>query len=322
MKVIVLDLKGNGLDVESKSALGNLITVSLSELAAFDVVSGAEVRSLIELEGQKQTVGCDQDMACLAEIAGALGARLIVHGSVERLGSVLLFSLTLHDTKTASPVGRTALQGGTLDALANALPAKVQQMAIPFLQAEGLSTSKVQTRAMLAGSNEGLALVGGITAVVGAAVFLAVWVGSMTLAAQARAPAEVMEAMKVPVAGKFIALGQLSDEAFVTGEAPALLGAAVLETIGAGAAVGGAAAFAGARMLDGPELSGAGEAWRWGFLGGGAALVVGGIVFDTASPTSSDRTLQGFDVVAPALEVTGVAAMAIGVLVNPLTDAE
>ena len=39
-----------------------------------EVVSGAEIRSLIGFERQKQLLGCKEDSSCIAEMGGALGA--------------------------------------------------------------------------------------------------------------------------------------------------------------------------------------------------------------------------------------------------------
>src|SRR5580698_5796536 len=59
------------------------------------VISAEEIRSMIQVEGEKQQLGChtDQDLACLAEIGGALGVERVVIGSLGRLGSTYVYSL-------------------------------------------------------------------------------------------------------------------------------------------------------------------------------------------------------------------------------------
>jgi hypothetical protein len=140
LKVIVLDLKAASLTPAEAQAITGLVTASLSEYDALEVVSGADVRQMLELEGQKQQLGCEQDMSCLAEIAGALGARIVAYGQIEKLGSRYLLNLTLQDTKAGKSVGRIALQGDSLDGITTALPNEVHKMTSPFLESEKLST--------------------------------------------------------------------------------------------------------------------------------------------------------------------------------------
>jgi hypothetical protein len=45
---------------------------------------------MLALEQAKQSVGCGSDMACLAEIGGALGADYLITGSVLLVGDTYL----------------------------------------------------------------------------------------------------------------------------------------------------------------------------------------------------------------------------------------
>jgi len=67
------------------------------------VVSAEEIRSMIQVEGDKQQLGChnDKELACLAEIGGALGVERVVIGSLGRLGSTYVYSLKLVDVSKA-----------------------------------------------------------------------------------------------------------------------------------------------------------------------------------------------------------------------------
>ena len=141
LKVIVLDLKGSSVPPSDRSALSSLVTVSLSDFSLFEVVSGADVRELTDLEANKETAGCnDASGSCFAEIAGALGARLVVFGQVEKLGSHFVMTLNLQDTRVGANAGRVALQADDVDALAAALPDGVKKMIMPFLEHEHLQT--------------------------------------------------------------------------------------------------------------------------------------------------------------------------------------
>src|SRR3712207_6923041 len=41
-----------------------------------------------ELEAAKQSVGCADDSSCLADVAGAMGAELVVFGAAGKLGTL------------------------------------------------------------------------------------------------------------------------------------------------------------------------------------------------------------------------------------------
>ncbi len=147
IKVIVLDLKGTSIDAAATSAVGSLVTVTLSEFSALEVVSGSDVREMMALEGAKELTGCEGGTSCVAELAGALGARVVVYGQIEKLGSNLVMSLNLQDTLVGKSVGRMAFQADDIDALGAAVPGAVQKMVAPFLEQEHLSPATTTTTA-------------------------------------------------------------------------------------------------------------------------------------------------------------------------------
>ena len=50
------------------------LLAELRKLERVSVIGMDEVRAMLDIEAQKQALGCDDDEGCLAEIAGALGA--------------------------------------------------------------------------------------------------------------------------------------------------------------------------------------------------------------------------------------------------------
>lgn len=137
LRVLVLDLKGGGLEPDQLASLTGYLTVSLSEYRALEVLSGADMRAMVELEGEKQALGCTDDTSCLAELAGALGARLVVFGQMAKLGSRYLMNLNLFDSDAGKAVGRAAISADSLDGLMEQLPGAVHKLAAPFLEEEG-----------------------------------------------------------------------------------------------------------------------------------------------------------------------------------------
>ncbi len=110
LRVLVMDLAIEGpVDGDTVKTLTGIVSAELSAYTDLDVMADADVRRMLELEGDKQAVGCG-DTSCLADIAGAMGARLVVFGSVGKLGDTLVLHLNLYDSQRAQSVGRQFLE--------------------------------------------------------------------------------------------------------------------------------------------------------------------------------------------------------------------
>ena len=132
-RLLVLDLKANGVAPDVVSTIQGVIAAAVGDTAAFDVLTGEDVRRLIELEGMKQTAGCDADSSCLAEIAGALGARFVVFGDAGRLGDVVIVNLSLFEVERAASVNRQSLRAEKVEALADVVEDGVFELVAPKL---------------------------------------------------------------------------------------------------------------------------------------------------------------------------------------------
>jgi hypothetical protein len=108
-RVLVLQPTANRVDSAIVRAIESLVAVELSRVNAFDVLSGADVKQMVELEGEKQAMGCNE-ASCLAELAGAMGANLVVFGDVAQLGSLTVVNLNLFDSEKARSRGRVSAQ--------------------------------------------------------------------------------------------------------------------------------------------------------------------------------------------------------------------
>ena len=70
-----------------------------------DVVSSEDIEAMLSHERDKQLVGCAQE-SCLAEIADALGADVVVQGRLSRIDGGYALSVTALDSKSAQIIGR------------------------------------------------------------------------------------------------------------------------------------------------------------------------------------------------------------------------
>lgn len=133
-RVLVLDLGGD-VDTEARRSITALVTTKLSR-RGLDVVSGEDLRRMAALEAEKQEAGC-VDESCLAELAGALDARLVVSGFVGRLGDLYVVNLSLFDAKAARAHGRATVEASTIEAIATKLDPAIDEMVAEFLPRAG-----------------------------------------------------------------------------------------------------------------------------------------------------------------------------------------
>lgn len=127
LKLLVLDVKvANPEDIDAGAA--DTLTQFVAAHAArfpLEVVAMSDVRDVIELEGQKQAVGCDtSSSSCLGDLAGALGADLVLGTRAGKLDAVYVVSLQLFDARSAGAEGRASVQAWSIaEASAKAGPA-------------------------------------------------------------------------------------------------------------------------------------------------------------------------------------------------------
>jgi hypothetical protein len=116
-RVLVLDLKANGVDPVMVQTLSELVATAVSRDPGLAVTSGADLRASMTVEAERQSLGCDTS-TCLADLAGALGAEQVVSGSVGKLGELLVVSLTRYDAKKQAAMARENVQAENVAELA------------------------------------------------------------------------------------------------------------------------------------------------------------------------------------------------------------
>jgi TolB-like protein len=139
VSVLIMDLKSSdGIPKNEVKTVNELVTTAFSRYEGLDVISSGDMQQALELEGQKAAAGCDEESAaCLAELAGALGAQYVVFGSLGRLGKLYILNLNLYDSEKAKSVVREKLQADTLEDLPRRIDATVDKMAVVFAEKTG-----------------------------------------------------------------------------------------------------------------------------------------------------------------------------------------
>jgi hypothetical protein len=130
VKYVVLRLEAKGgLEPATVGLFSDALVGELRKNPGLTVMTGSDVEAVLGAERQRQLLGCT-DTNCLTELAGALGADRVVHGSVGRVGESLVVNLTAVDPKNGRAVASVSerLKGGGDEAFLDALPSLVFQV--------------------------------------------------------------------------------------------------------------------------------------------------------------------------------------------------
>lgn len=107
--------------------LTSLVAAAAGRDGRADVLASEDVRKAVEVEASQQMMGCSAS-SCLAELAGALGARAVIYGSVGDLGDAKVLTLNIYDSAQGRSGGRAVVRGRTVDELAAGLDAAVLEL--------------------------------------------------------------------------------------------------------------------------------------------------------------------------------------------------
>ncbi|HEY8206262.1 MAG TPA: hypothetical protein VIG99_02195 [Myxococcaceae bacterium] len=157
-RLVVLGLNAaGGVEPEVAASLTEAITKEISTRGFFEVMSMAEIQTILGSERRRQVTGCKETATdCLAELADASGARFVVSGSVAKLGTAYQLSLQTLDTARAQVMGRATRIASDLATLLS---------LVPWTSAEATATplppppSRVLPVSLMVGG--GLAFLGG-----------------------------------------------------------------------------------------------------------------------------------------------------------------
>ena len=169
-RVLVLDPTTDENNADTARLVVDLVSTAASRVPGHEVVTAKDLQQVLELEANKQAVGCDTtSSSCLAEIAGAMGAQLVVFGSVGNLGDTALVTLTLFDAEAARSRGRETLRAKDLSELPDMIDGAVARLfgAAPTKQASSEGETGSRGFGVLGWSGVGLSLTGAGLAVAG-----------------------------------------------------------------------------------------------------------------------------------------------------------
>jgi TolB-like protein len=107
-KIAVLAFEqGPGVDERIASLITSSIAKAVQDRTGAEVISSREIAVALSFERQRQLMGCSGDSSsCAAELAGALGATLVVSGTVAKVGESFVMSAQLLDLSSAKTLHR------------------------------------------------------------------------------------------------------------------------------------------------------------------------------------------------------------------------
>lgn len=134
-RVLLLDLEALAVEPATARIIDGLLTDAVHRHSAqLELLTAADMRQMLELEATKQGMGCTTE-SCLAELAGAMGARYVVFGQVGKLDTLTLVQLNLFDSRAARSLGRKEIRTQNMADLADAMQPAVDELLAPLLPA-------------------------------------------------------------------------------------------------------------------------------------------------------------------------------------------
>ena len=165
--VAALDLEViEGVSAGVGKLLNQVMMQRLTNSERFSSILGmGDIREMIDLESQKQALGCEQE-SCLAELGGALGVPLLIVPSLGKLGGVYLLALKINDVENAKVSVRTSRELRDEAELMSAMKSMVDEALMRHFDPQGWAAAQAAKKVVAApakssmGKLVGLSLIG------------------------------------------------------------------------------------------------------------------------------------------------------------------
>ena len=122
----------HAIDTQSAAVLTGIVAAAAAETPELDVVTAEDLRRALDQEASLRWLGCDDKASCLAEIANAMGARLVLYGTAGQLDDELVVTLQLLDSQSGSGQRGVARAVGEKE-LSSLLAAETRKLVSAYL---------------------------------------------------------------------------------------------------------------------------------------------------------------------------------------------
>lgn len=131
--ILVSDLKGEKVEPELAKSLTRIVANEIGKVGVFHVLSTEDVRAMVALERDRSLLGTESEDA-LAQLGNAMGARLLVHGTLSSLDAGYVVQLQLVDSRAVKVLAReTAKVSGSVGKLLEEVGGPVRRLVSPVL---------------------------------------------------------------------------------------------------------------------------------------------------------------------------------------------
>jgi TolB-like protein len=127
-RVFVFDLESAGVDESVAKQVATQVAEALHAVGSYDVLTPDDVSAVLDLQQNRELLACEDDTACLAQISERVNAELVVSGTVGKVGSEVMLSLSVIEAKVAKVRERVSGAIGTAAEHPARVAALVQQL--------------------------------------------------------------------------------------------------------------------------------------------------------------------------------------------------
>jgi hypothetical protein len=117
------------------SVLAGFLAQGAAVDARADVLTSADLRNALDLEAQKQVASCGDGASCLAEIAQALDAHVVLSSTLSTIEDEWVLQVSAYDARKASSAGRRLIRATTQKALMQEAETAGRDLMLPVLAA-------------------------------------------------------------------------------------------------------------------------------------------------------------------------------------------
>lgn len=141
VKVASVGLSPAGdVSVETAEFVSEHFAARLGAAPGLEVTTRKAIETLLGLERQRQLLGCaDDSTSCMTELAGALGADVVLVGELARLDRSLQVNLRVMEAGTARVLHAASVRGDTQEELLDRLDGAAGEMAAALRAHFGLA---------------------------------------------------------------------------------------------------------------------------------------------------------------------------------------
>ena len=156
-RVLVLNLAASESSLQLLAAsLTEQISTELSRTQHIEAMSQSDLAAVLGLEREKQLLGCAEDStSCFAELSAALGAQLLVTGSLARLGGAVRIDLKLIRTKDGVALHRDGRSTNQEAEVFGLLATMVKELAGRVAGSGGVPTETATSSSSTSGAGPG-----------------------------------------------------------------------------------------------------------------------------------------------------------------------